>query len=149
MWKYLLCSIAFLFTTGSSLPIEINGHILEVEVADTLEARNLGLSGRSELPEGTGMLFVFRHPHRLSFWMKNTLVPLSIGFFDANRVLIQTEKMNPSVQGTRKLPTYTSKSPALYAIEVSQGWFDRHHIQPGAIFNFIKKASTDQTNSIR
>jgi hypothetical protein len=145
MLKYLF----FLFASLSALQIELGDAVLQVELADTPEAWRIGLSGRSELPENQGMLFVFKEPHILSFWMKDTTIPLSIGFFDANRVLLQIEEMNPPFQDSKKLPIYKSDRPALYALEVSQGWFKRHQIKPGMRFSARKNAFPDQTNPIR
>ena len=106
--------------------IRINDVELVIEVAATEEQRMQGLMGRSTLSEGTGMLFIFERPQVLSFWMKNTIIPLSIGFFDENHCLINIEDMDPPKNGELRL--YKSKKPALYALEVPQGWFERHQI---------------------
>jgi hypothetical protein len=106
--------------------IRINDTELAIEVAATEEQRMQGLMGRSTLSEGTGMLFIFERPQILSFWMKNTIIPLSIGFFDKNHCLINIEDMDPPKNGELRL--YKSKKPALYALEVPQGWFERHQI---------------------
>ena len=68
--------------------IEINDQILDVEIADTPSKWAKGLMGRKELPEGKGMLFIYPSARRLSFWMKNTLTPLSIAFFDDDKTII-------------------------------------------------------------
>ena len=145
MWKWLF----ILITSLSALQIEIGGAVIDVEVADTPEAMRIGLSGRNALPEGTGMLFVYKKPEILSFWMKDTLIPLSIGFFDANRVLLQIENMSCVPIQAEKLPIYKSERPALYALEVPQGWFTRHAIKPGMRFKVGKNAFPDQKNPIK
>lgn len=123
--------IIFLFALSSlfSAQIQVENEILTVEIADTQASIARGLMGRKELPEGTGMLFVFQDAKKLHFWMKNTTLPLSIGFFDENRTLINVAEMKP-LTGTA-----SSAKPALYALEVPQGWFAKHKIAPGAKFS--------------
>ena len=83
--------------------IRINNAELKVELAETHEKREQGLMNRAILPEDSGMLFIFENPQILSFWMKNTTIPLSIGFFDENRCLINIEDMNPP---KKRRPSY-------------------------------------------
>lgn len=93
--------------------------IMQVEVADTFEERKTGLMGRTELEEGTGMLFIFDQPQKLTFWMKDTLIPLDILFFDADKKFVSRTTMQPCV--AEPCPTYASNSAAQYALEVMQG----------------------------
>ncbi|MBU6384014.1 MAG: DUF192 domain-containing protein [Verrucomicrobia bacterium] len=111
---------------------------LTVEIADTLEARRKGLMGRLNLPEGKGMLFIYDRAFRLTFWMKDTLIPLSIGFFDEEKKLIRILDMDPPIGD--KLVKYRCTAPALYALEVPQGWFEKHNIQIGDKFSFLEPA---------
>jgi len=145
MWK----AIFFLFASISAVQIEIGNSHLDVEIANNPKLRQIGLSGRTELSENSGMLFVFERPQRLSFWMKDTKIPLSIGFFDANRMLLQIENMNPPSKENEKLIVYSSDRASLYALEVAQGWFEKNAIKPGMKFNLRKNASPDQPNSIK
>jgi uncharacterized membrane protein (UPF0127 family) len=127
----------FLFAIFSlfAAQIEIQQHVLDVEIADTPAERERGLMGRRELPDGTGMLFIYPEPDILNFWMKNTLIPLSIAFFDEDRVLINILDMDLPKEDP--LPIYSSDGPAKYALEVRQGWFDERNIGPGAKFSFL------------
>src|SRR5437899_7630209 len=120
----MFCAI-FLFAVSAF--IQLGDQVLNVEIADTEEARATGLMGRKELPEGEGMLFVYEQPSMVAFYMKNTLIPLSIGFFDETKKLTQIEKMD--VLHGKKLVHYFNRAPALYALEVPQGWFAKHKIQ--------------------
>lgn len=120
--------------------IKLRDEILYVEIADTYESRARGLMGRKELAEGNGMLFVYDRARRLAFWMKDTLIPLSIGFFDENRTLIKILDMEPPIGN--ELIKYRSTAPARYALEVPQGWFEKHKIQIGDKFSFLE--SNDQ-----
>ncbi len=118
--------------------LRLQSHVLQVEIVDTDEARQRGLMDRTDLQEGMGMLFVFEEPRVLTFWMKNTSIPLSIAFFDATRRLIRMEDMEAGVDlPDTDLPHYSSGTCALYALEVPLGWFSRHSIQRGDSFECI------------
>lgn len=103
---------------------EIGGKQLKVELAQTPVQRSRGLMWREHLDEDAGMLFVFNNAEPLCFWMRNTLVPLSIGFFDAEFVLMQVTDMHPLSD-----QIHCSDRPAQYALEVNQGWFERQQIR--------------------
>jgi len=118
-------------------PISLGSETLHVEIADTPETRAKGLMGRKTLPPNTGMLFVFDTPQRLSFWMKDTPIPLSIAFFDEERKLIETLDMEVSPDQKQPTPSYWSSEPALYALEVSKDWFREKGIEPGEEFSFL------------
>ena len=121
---HFLLSI-FLFGAGIA-QIHLQDEHLTVELASTENERAQGLMNRQELPEGSGMLFVFPKAEKLSFWMKNTKIPLSVGFFDEKKRLINIEDMVPFTG--LKPPIYKSQKNALYALEVPLGWFEHHHI---------------------
>lgn len=116
--------------------IKLGNELLECEIADTCEKRGKGLMGRTSLEEGKGMLFVYDRAQRLTFWMKETLIPLSIGFFDEQKTLIKILDMDPPIGDS--LVKYRSTAPARYALEVPQGWFERHRIQVGEKFSFLE-----------
>ncbi len=107
--------------------VSINGHILLVELAGTRQSRVCGLSHRSALKENHGMLFVYPRSALRTFWMKDTWIPLSIAFLDDSGKIINIEIMSPDQTEKR----YHSRIPALYALEVNQGWFERHGINAG------------------
>jgi len=100
---------------------------LTVEVAATPGERARGLMYRDSLDDDTGMLFVFEYPGRWGFWMKNTLIPLSIAFLDHEGNVVNIEDMQPH-DTTVTMP----KGEILYALEVNLGWFARHGIRPGS-----------------
>lgn len=105
---------------------------LKVRLAKTSKERAQGLMGVKELGEMQGMLFVFEKERPLTFWMKNTLLPLSIGFFDGKGVLFEIQDMDPPKSViSLKLKSYKSKKPAKYALEVNQGWFARNKVTLG------------------
>ena len=100
---------------------------LIAEVVVTPEQRATGLMNRFSLAPDHGMLFVFDRPQPMAFWMKNTYIPLSIAFLDANGTILNIEDMRPQDEST-----HPSRGNALYAIEMKQGWFASRSIEPGA-----------------
>jgi uncharacterized protein len=102
---------------------------LRVEVADTPEERFQGLMFREKLSEGRGMFFVFEKPQILSFWMKNTMIPLDILFFDEGGSFVSTVTMTPCTADPCQ--TYPSDAEAQYALEVPAGWAESHGIVNG------------------
>lgn len=125
--------LVFSFSPTSALEtidIRVGGHLLTVELADTPELRERGLMYRHNLPANHGMLFVFDEPQFLQFWMKNTFIPLAIGYFDSKFNLIDIQKMQP-VKSEMEIPKdrYRSSHEAILALEVNPDWFDRHHIE--------------------
>lgn len=121
---------------GAEKKILLGKEILHVEIADTLHTRSRGLMGRTELPQGKGMLFVYERAYRLVFWMKDTLIPLSIGFFDEQKRLLEVLDMDPPIG--EMFIKYRCTAPALYALEVPQGWFEKHKIRLGDKFSFLE-----------
>ena len=84
------------------------------------------------------MLFIFPDEQPRSFWMKNTFVPLSIGYFNAKKELIDMIDMEPAQSEMQnQFPTYASKGPAQYALEVPKGWFLKNKIKIGQKFSFL------------
>lgn len=108
------------------LQLGIAGKQLIAEIASTGNQRYLGLSFRSQLANDAGMLFVYPDEQALTFTMRNTRIPLSIAFIAENLVINEIHLMNV---GPGQL--FPSGKPAKYALEVNQGWFARHGIEPG------------------
>ena len=111
-----------------TVSIAINKHIFIVEVARTKEQREKGLMFRKELKEYEGMLFVFPEDRFMRFYMKNTLIPLSIAFILNNGEIIQIEDLKPLDE-----TIVFSRTKARYALEVSQGTFKNLGIKEGDI----------------
>ncbi|OQW47816.1 MAG: hypothetical protein A4S09_14700 [Proteobacteria bacterium SG_bin7] len=141
-----MCSFLFLFHnfgTASEVKFEkkrikIGTATLTVEIADTPERLNRGLMDRQKMGEDEGMLFIFSEEDIRHFWMKNTYIPLSIGFFSKDKKLVDVQDMD-AVRSAVEIPkNYSSKKPAKYALEVNQGWFSRHKIRPKYAFEFVE-----------
>jgi uncharacterized protein len=118
-----------------TVDLNVGGTHLKAEVADTPESLSNGLMYRSALPEEQGMLFILGPAEQASFWMKNTKIPLSIGFIDGNAILREEHDMQPFDERT----TRSATNDICYALEVNQGWFQKHHIDPGAKISGIPR----------
>ncbi|ASY38058.1 DUF192 domain-containing protein [Taylorella equigenitalis] len=111
----------------------INDSKLSVEIADTPSSQQLGLMHRETLDPNHGMLFVFEEPQNLCFWMKNTLIPLSIAYIDQNFKIIDILDMQPLDE-----TPICAKQDAQYALEVNQGWFKLNNIKIGDLIGISK-----------
>ena len=100
--------------------------ICNCELAIKPEERNFGFMKRKNIPDGTGMLFVFENEQILSFWMKDTPHPLSIAFIDSRGKIRNIYDMKPF-----SLASIQSTVSCRYALEVPQGWFEKNKIQTG------------------
>ncbi len=101
---------------------------VRVEIADDDAERARGLMYRTALAEDRGMLFIFDEEQPLSFWMKNTLIPLSIAFMDSEGRIVDIQDMKPLDDDP---PSYVSAEPARYALEVNQGFFEERGVKVG------------------
>lgn len=99
---------------------------IPVEIADTPAEQEYGLMGRTALAADAGMLFVFDQDQPLSFWMKDTLIPLSIAFISSEGTIVDMQDMQPLDE-----TPHDSAAPAKYALEVNQGFFAANGIQVG------------------
>ncbi|MCH7933234.1 MAG: DUF192 domain-containing protein [Gemmatimonadetes bacterium] len=105
---------------------------IRAEVANTSETRSRGLMYRDEVPDGTGMLFVFDREAERSFWMQNTYVALDVAFIDANFRIVDIQQMEPE-----STDIHDGARPAMFALEVRQGWFAEKGIAVGDRCEFI------------
>lgn len=96
------------------------------EIAVEPEDRNRGFMERKNIPEGTGMLFVFEHDQILNFWMKNTPCPLSIAYITKDGKIKDILDMQPF-----SLADVESSGYVRYALEVPKGWFKKNGITTG------------------
>ncbi|MBT2738590.1 DUF192 domain-containing protein [Bacillus sp. ISL-7] len=107
---------------------------LTVQVADTQEKRDKGLMFVEKLPKNEGMLFVFSGKTYGGFWMKNTLIPLSIAFLDLDGKILKILDMVPCKEDD--CPNYDPKLSYHYALEVNLGWFEKNQIKEGDFVKF-------------
>ena len=127
----ILFVVAFYYTRSTTegkelYRLKVAGKVITVELARTPREHGLGLMHRRQLLEDYGMLFVFPEEEYLTFWMKNTYIPLSIAFMSTEGTITQIESMEPL-----SLNSHDSKEKAKYALEMLEGWFERHNVKVG------------------
>jgi hypothetical protein len=113
--------------TPPATALTIGSATVSVEIADDPAEREHGLMKRDTLGADQGMLFVYPDERPRNFWMKDTSLPLSIAYLDAQGRIVRIADMTPF-----DTSTVPSVRPAMYALEVNQGWFTRHGVQVGA-----------------
>lgn len=108
------------------LPLNIGVHLIKAEVAADDARRQQGLMFRKSMGTNEGMLFVFDEPAKICMWMKNTYLPLSVAFLDKEGHILNIEDMQPQTTNS-----HCAAKPALYALEMNQGWFKVKNISAG------------------
>jgi uncharacterized protein len=106
--------------------------VVSVEIADTAATREYGLMYRKQLDEDAGMIFVFKAPQHLEFWMKNTVIPLDMIFADsAGKIVGIVRKAVPFSEGIDSID-----GDSQYVLEVNGGFCDRHGVHPSDTLRF-------------
>ncbi len=113
-------------STLSTATLRFDRHIIAVEIADNEARRATGLMNRKKMDASHGMLFVFPDDQPRCFWMKNTLIPLSIAFMDAQGTIVALDEMQPMSEDN-----HCSGSNARYALEMNRNWFRSHGVRVG------------------
>lgn len=127
-------------TTQAPLyPLQVKEHDIQVELACTFAEQSQGLMFREKLAKNHGMLFVFSRPRILSFWMKNTLIPLDIAYINDAGTLIDIQTMAPETT-----IAHPSKSEAQYALEMNKGWFSEHNVGIGTSIDIPECPSAEE-----
>lgn len=121
--------------TTPMLHLQLGKGSLEAEVAANKSQRAQGLMHRNSMPQGQGMLFVYPMPAYFCMWMKNTNIPLSVAFIDAQGKVINIEEMAPQTE-----TNHCTARNATYALEANIGWFARHGVVPGTQVLGLEKA---------
>jgi uncharacterized protein len=104
-------------------------HVVQAMVAQTPQQLSTGLMFRKTMGTNDGMLFVFDEPSQQCFWMKNTLLPLSIAFIDDSGTVANIDDMKPQT-----LDSHCSTKPVRFVLEMNVGWFDKRGIKAGSKF---------------
>ena len=121
------CSNHSPISNKKTYEVKINEKTSHAEVAFTQKGRTIGLMFRDKLDNDHGMLFIYPQEKSLSFWMKNTKIPLSIAFINSEEIITQIDSMTPY-----SLRSHTSKENVKYALEMEQGWFEKNRIKVGS-----------------
>ncbi len=109
-----------------AVSIKVGGAVVLAEIARTDVERQRGLMFRTKLEDGTGMLFVFDKDERLAFWMKNTVLPLSLAYIASDGTIRQIVDLEP-----QSLAGVQADRSVRYALEVPKGWFERAGVRVG------------------
>ena len=115
--------------------VEVGGQRFTVEVADDFDERARGLMFRDSLAPDRGMLFIFEREQPLAFWMRNTYIPLDILYFDNQRRLVSMSQRTPPCR-SGQCPSYPSKGPARYVLEINSGMAAELGVQAGDELRF-------------
>ncbi len=146
--KHLLITICAVFITACQGPLaqldtdqdsnklviqlpSPSGEVLDIELAMSPESRTRGLMFREHMDENQGMAFLFERERPLSFWMKNTLIPLDILFINAEGRVVDIQTMEPCPAQEQRCPSYLSVAPASYAVELNKGAAETFGFQVG------------------
>jgi hypothetical protein len=125
------------FAFSSALPVidlKIDKNLIKAEVASTQASQQLGLMYRKTMPEQSGMLFVFEQKAGHCFWMKNTLLPLSIAFIDDDGKIVNIEEMKPQTE-----ENHCPLKPIRYALEMNSNWFEKRKLGVGKLVEGLPK----------
>jgi uncharacterized membrane protein (UPF0127 family) len=109
------------------IPISAGMYLIDAQVAQTPEQRQIGLMHRREMPVTEGMLFVFEQPATQCFWMKNTLLPLTAAFVADDGRVVNLADMKPQTTDS-----HCSAEPVRFVLEMNQGWFAKRGVKAGS-----------------
>ena len=138
----LLAGLLFALSANAEMPrMELSAgfHRIEAEVAANQENRALGLMHRKSMGSNQGMLFGFPVAARHCMWMRNTFLPLSVAFLDAEGRILNIEDMEPQTEDN-----HCAAAPARFALEMNKGWFAGKGIKPGQRIGGIEKSPRPQ-----
>lgn len=148
MWRttFLFCAVGLV--AWAQKPVEFGEAVvhvgiqpLHVQVADTELARERGLMQRETVAPWDGMLFIFARPQGVSFWMKDTQIPLEVGYFDGTGVLQEIHPLMPY----DTTPIKSAKDDILYALELPRGDFARWGLKIGQKLTIAQGWSSDKS----
>lgn len=138
IYKLFFLLLIFLFLNGCNpkentykninentyFPIKIGNKNIQLQIALTKKEHSKGLMYKTSIKENQGMIFLFKNDAKRSFWMKNTKIPLDIGFFNSKGELLEIHKLYPY----NETPVTSNSNQIKMAIEMNQGWFKRNEI---------------------
>ena len=126
---------------ATSLEIRTDGGLVEldVEVADEDDERSAGLMNRERLDPESGMVFLWDEPLHTTFWMKDTLIPLSIAFWNEEGRIVAILDMEPC--RADPCPSYDPETEFEGALEVNQGFFDKRGVEVGDTVELVEETA--------
>jgi uncharacterized membrane protein (UPF0127 family) len=127
----------------ATVKLWLGPRVLVAEMARTPLEMATGLMFRTNLPPQEAMLFIFPEPQRVSFYMRNTLIPLSCAYIDSEGTILEIHDMRPGDE----TPILSSSGNIQYVLEVNQGWFEKEHIGSGKVVRTEKGMLPDLLRS--
>ncbi len=127
--------------SSGSPRVGIGGHVWRVELAVDEATRRKGLSCRTQIPQGTGMLFVFPRQEVLRFHMLDCHVPIDIAFISAELVVVDVQSMRVEPSPGNPEVTYVSRLPARFALEVAGGALEKAGVKVGDRVELLGEAA--------
>ena len=137
MTRWILCGALFFSVPAhaqetaqpplSALKLGVEGKTITAELADDPQEQVTGLMFREKLAPDSGMLFILSPPRRVAFWMKNTILPLSVAYIGANGVILEIHDLQPR----NEKPVPSAFLNIAYVLEMEQGWFAKNNVLPG------------------
>lgn len=139
-WLLWLAAPVFASMPGAQpeqqvLELSVGTYRIEAECAETPESRGKGLMDRYSLPANHGMLFIYPEAQHHCLWMRNTHIPLSAAFLDAEGTIINISDMQPDTNDF-----HCAAKPVLFVLEMNSGWFAKRGLRPGTRINGIWQA---------
>ncbi|WP_374658261.1 DUF192 domain-containing protein [Inhella sp.] len=137
LFALLACLAATLFASATlaqsaqrlpTVELRAGMHRIQAQLARTEQQRAIGLMHVKEMPQHEGMLFVFEQPGTQCFWMRNTLIPLSIAFLTDEGEIVNVEEM----QALDDRSNHCSAKPVRFALEMNATWFAKRGLKPGS-----------------
>jgi uncharacterized protein len=132
-------------TVDDRFSIKVGERTVQMQIAARPEELQKGLMFRTAMGPDEGMLFVFTQPQPQGFWMRNTILPLDIGYFEATGELKEIYPMYPHDE-----KTVSSRSHAIqFCLEMNQGWYRQNNVKPGAQLDLAAVAAALQARGLK
>lgn len=112
---------------------------LSLDLAENPQQHAYGLMNRTEMGTDDGMIFIFQTEKTLEFWMKDTLIDLDIAYISKDKKIVDIQTMKATTIMQTNYPSYPSKKPAQYAVEMNAGWFKKNKIGVGGQLKILTR----------
>jgi len=131
-------------TVADRFSIKIGDRLVAMQIAALPAELQQGLMFRQTMGSDEGMLFVFTTPQQMGFWMRNTILPLDIGYIDSTGKLKEIYPMYP----LDEKPVASRSHAIQYCLEMNQGWYARHGVKAGAALDLKAVAAALQARGL-
>lgn len=132
---FIMVIAAFINSNSGTTTVAVKGQNIQVELAETDQEKQIGLSQTQSLNDDEGMLFIFNNPDFYPFWMKDMKFPIDIIFINGDKVVTLFKNVQPPSDENAELTVYRPTERADKVLEVNAGYADEHDIQEGTIID--------------